>query len=189
MTQNPILKIAVAAVACFAFAIGAQGKPEDYFRNILLSYSDFFSTEIEKASVVRAPSGFVCFYSYESTVSESIRGRFKEGQPFEFYSDVPLKVGTPYLVYYSLSDESGFRMSYGSDADHDFCKQKMSGVLLKSSEVHELVDVTVADKVEKFVKFSDPWADVLGPEHDRQDSVHRYDYTYVRSVLAQPQKS
>jgi hypothetical protein len=170
-------------------AVHAGVTPSSYFDNVVIGHSDFFVAKIESASTVVAPSGFTCFYKYDSVVTENIHGHFDKGKPFTFFSTLQLRQGALHLIYYSFVDQKQFSNGKLDPEDQTYCQKQLKTVWLTYRDVHELVEEWNGKDFVVYVQFNDPLADLIGPKHDFPQTTHEYEFEYVRDMLLRPPSS
>jgi hypothetical protein len=175
--------LALLVIAAMAWTLSVSARPESnphgYAEHIKSSYANIFVAKILTARAVAADHGGDCYYKYKSEIVESVRGAYIKSK-FEFSSELSLRVGKDYLVFFSKPDAELHRFGWEPQSN---CETNLTGYLLLYTELHEIMQVWDGRTTRDAVQFDDVWAD-FGPGHEINNSPGLVDLKYVKEELS-----
>jgi hypothetical protein len=157
----------------------------DYLNHTQERYTDIFLVKIQSANPVLADRKTVCFYKYQSDVTDRLRGAYKATE-FPFFSAVGLAPGNEFLIYLSRDDARQYRSEGNGDdpARTSRCEKLMQGFFLLYNEINRVEQLWDGKHFVRAVQFSDPFADDFPLHEIKEKTLHLVDYQHVAKRLA-----
>jgi hypothetical protein len=174
---------AVTGCLCPAMASNDIDRMKNGDKSILI-------VDIREGDLIEPKSGYKCFYHYEATVRDRLKGNFDKRE-FEFYSESELTLGGSYVISFDVVASRLYRPAGDaviSDGEFTkpgggrYCASRMTALFFVYDEIHELKDIWNGHSLEKVVSFNNTETQ-FPKETIREDRNSYVTLSYLKSEL------